>query len=152
MILKLGKSKCRSLLSNNYIGHLAYIYKNRPFVLPITYFYDDSTNALIGYSGNGHKINALRIDNGVSVEVAEIDSIDTWKSVLVEGTFYEFEGSTAKISLHKFCEGVKETIRKKEGRDLKFLSEFSSKIFKEGPPIVFKIKIEELTGRERQSV
>ncbi|WP_339895484.1 pyridoxamine 5'-phosphate oxidase family protein [uncultured Algibacter sp.] len=150
MILKLGKSKCKTLLSNNYIGHLAYIYKNRPFVIPITYYYDDSTNALLGYSGNGHKIDALRLNNGVSVEVAEIDSVNTWKSLVVQGTFREFEGCSAKINLHKFSEGVKEIIKKKEGKSLKYLSEFSSKIFKEGPPIVFKIDIEELTGRERK--
>ena len=149
MILKLGKSKCRLLLSNNYIGHLAYIYKNRPFVIPITFYYDNSTNSLLGYSGNGHKINALRIANSVSVEISEIDTVNKWKSVLVQGTFYEFEGSTAKINLHKFSEGVKNIIREKEGKDLKYLSEFSSKIYKEGPPIVFKIHIEELTGRER---
>ena len=150
MILKLGKSKCRTLLSNNYIGHLAYIYKNRPFVIPVTYYYDDSTNALFGYSGDGHKINALRINNAVSLEVAEIESVNTWKSVSVQGAFYELEGSTAKINLHKFSEGVKSVVRIKEGRDLKYLSEFSSKIYKEGPPIVFKIDIEELTGRERK--
>jgi uncharacterized protein len=150
MILKLGKSKCRTLLSNNYIGHLAYIYKNRPFVIPVTYYYDDSTNSLFGYSGNGHKINALRINNAVSLEVANIESVNTWKSVSVQGAFYELEGSTAKINLHKFSEGVKRVVRIKEGRDLKYLSEFSSKIYKEGPPIVFKIDIEELTGRERK--
>jgi len=150
MILKLGKSKCRTLLSNNYIGHLAYIYKNSPFVIPITYYYDGSTNTLLGYSGNGHKINALRIANGVSVEISEIDSVNTWRSVLVQGNFFEFEGSTAKINLHKFTEGVKEIIRIKEGINLKYLSEFSSKIYKEGPPIVFKIDVEELTGRERK--
>jgi len=150
MILKLGKSKCRTLLSNNYIGHLAYIYKNRPFVIPVTYYYDDSTNALFGYSGDGHKINALRINNAVSLEVADIESVNTWKSVSVQGAFYELEGSTAKINLHKFSEGVKDVVRIKERRDLKYLSEFSSKIYKEGPPIVFKIDIEELTGRERK--
>lgn len=150
MIVKLGKSKCRLLLSNNYIGHLAYIYKNRPYVLPITYYYDDSTNALLFYSGKGHKINALRIENNVSMEVTDIDSAKTWKSVLVQGIYREFEGSTAKINLHKFSEGVKEVIRKTEGKSLKYLSEFSSKAYKGDSPIVFKIDIEELTGRERQ--
>lgn len=151
MIVKLVNSKCRALLSNNYIGHLAYIYKNRSYVLPITYYYDGSLNALLCYSGNGHKIKALRIDNNVSLEVAEIDSINIWKSVLVQGVYREFEGSTAKIKLHEFSEGVKEIIRKTEGRNLKYLSEFTSKIYKEGSPIVFKIDIEELTGRERQA-
>jgi len=150
MILKLGKSKCRTLLSENYIGHLAYIYNNSPYVIPITYYYDDSTNALIGYSGNGHKINALRINNEVSVEVSEINSVNNWKSVVTHGTYREFLGSASKFNLHKFSEGVKEIIKTKEGKDLKFLSEFSSKIYKEGSPIVFKIDIEEITGRERK--
>tara|TARA_R110002072_G_scaffold271545_1_gene431538 strand:- start:229 stop:681 length:453 start_codon:yes stop_codon:yes gene_type:complete len=150
MILKLGKSKCRRVLSNNYIGHLAYVYNKSPYVIPITYHYDDIANAIIGYSGIGHKIKALRINSEVSLEVSEIDSVNKWQSVVVHGTYREFLGSTAKINLHKFSEGVKDIIKKTEARDLKFLSEFSSKIFKEGSPIVFKIDIEGLTGRERK--
>jgi len=150
MIIKLGNSKCRALLSNNFIGHLAYIYKKRPFVIPITYYYDNSTNTILGYSGGGHKINALRIDNGVCLEVVEIDSVNSWRSVAVQGTYREFIGSSAKINLHKFSEGIKDVIRKTEGKDFQFLSEFSSKIYKEGVPIVFKIDIEEITGRARQ--
>ena len=124
MIIRLGKSKCKALLSNNYIGHLAYIYKNRPFVIPITYFYDNSTNAILGYSGNGHKIHALRIKNDVSLEVAEIDSVNNWRSVVVQGTYREFIGSAAKFNLHKFSEGIKDIIKKTNGKDLKFLSDF----------------------------
>lgn len=150
MIQKLDKSKCRTLLSQNYIGHLAYIFNNRPYVLPITYFYDESTNSIIGYSGKGHKIRALRINRDISMEVSEVDTVSNWKSVLVQGSYREFEGSTAKINLHKFSEGVKEVISYKEGKNLSYISEFSSKIYKEGPPIVFKIDIEELTGRERR--
>ena len=61
---------------------------------------------------------------------------------------YHFMDGT-KLYLHKFAEGVKRLIQKKEHRDMKFLSEFSSKIFKEGLPVVFEIKIKDLTGRER---
>jgi hypothetical protein len=150
MIQKLDKSKCRILLSQNYIGHLAYNFNNKPYVVPITYYYDDSTNSIIGYSGKGHKIRALRINRDVSMEVSEIVSVNNWKSILVQGIYREFEGSTAKINLHKFSEGVKEVISNKEGKNYSFIGEFSSKIYKEGPPIVFKIEIEELTGRERQ--
>ncbi|WP_223550367.1 pyridoxamine 5'-phosphate oxidase family protein [Aestuariivivens sp. NBU2969] len=150
MILKLGKSKCYQLLQNNFIGHLAYIYNNHPYIVPITYFYDNSANAIIGYSGIGHKIKALRINSAVSLEVSEIDSVNNWRSVVAYGVYDEFIGSAAKINLHKFTEGVKGLIKWKEGRDLKFLSEFSSKIYKEGTPVVFKIDIDDVTGRERQ--
>lgn len=152
MIVKLGKLKCINLLRNNYIGHLAYVFNNQPYVVPITYYYDDSFHAIIGYSGIGHKIKALRINSAVSLEVPEIDSVNSWRSVLVLGTYREFLASSAKISLHNFSEGVKDIIKRKEGKDLKFLSEFSSKIYKEGLPVVFKIDIKEIIGRERRFI
>lgn len=149
MIKTLDTYECKYLLKRNFIGYLAYIYNNHPYVVPITYYYDDNENAIIGYSGNGHKVKALRNNNATSLEVAEIDSVNNWKSVLVHGTYWEFEGTAAKINLHKFSEGVKEIIKNKEGKQLRHISEFSSKIFKEGLPVVFQIEIKELTGKER---
>ncbi|WP_323789578.1 pyridoxamine 5'-phosphate oxidase family protein [Psychroserpens sp.] len=150
MIQKLNKSNCRLLLSQNYIGHLSYIFNNKPYVIPITYFYDSTTDSIIGYSGKGHKIKAMRMNRVVSMEVSEVDSVNNWKSVLVQGIYHEFEGSTAVMNLHKFIHGVKETIRNIEGKDLNYISDFSSKIYKEGPPVVFNIEIEELFGRLRK--
>jgi nitroimidazol reductase NimA-like FMN-containing flavoprotein (pyridoxamine 5'-phosphate oxidase superfamily) len=150
MILNLNRLECEQILSDNYIGNLSYVLNNRPYVVPITYFFDHNQGRLFGYSGSGHKIKALRANNAAALAVSEIESVNNWKSVLVQGTFREFEGSTAKINLHKFTEGVKELIRIKEGKDVQFLSEFSSKIYKEGIPIVFFIDITEVTGKARQ--
>ena len=116
MIIKLGKSNCKDLLKNNYIGHLAYVFNDQPYIVPITYYYDDNTNSLIGYSGIGHKIKALRINGSVSLEISEIESVNNWRSVVAYGTYREFSGSTAKISLHKFSDGVKGIIKKKKVR------------------------------------
>ena len=149
MIRKLNKLHCLELLDKNYIGHLAYVFENKPYVVPITYFLNNENNSIVCYSGEGHKIKALRNNKNISLEVSTINSVNSWKSVLVHGLYQEFEGSAAKLYLHKFAEGVKKLIQKKERRDLKFLSEFSSKIFKEGLPVVFEIKIEDITGRER---
>ncbi len=147
----LDKDECTRILGNNYIGHLAYIYLNRPFVVPITYYFNEKANTIICYSGEGHKIAAMRKNNAVSMEVAEIESVNNWQSVQIEGVFEELEGSDAKAQLHGFSLGVKDLIIKKERRDLHFISEFSSKIYKEDIPIVFKIRIEEMTGKMRKS-
>jgi len=147
----LDKDECKRILSNNYIGHLAYIYRKRPFVVPITYFYDENANVIICYSGEGHKISAMRKNNAVSMEVPEIESVNSWQSVQVEGVFEELEGSDAKAQLHGFSLGVKDLIIKKERRDLHFISEFSSKIYKDDIPIVFRIRIEEISGKKRRS-
>ena len=148
MIRNLDKDDCQLLLKQNYIGHLGYIFKNRPYVIPITYFYKD--DKIICYSGEGHKIDAMRKHAPVSLEVSDIESVDHWQSIAVKGTYEEFEGSSAKALLHDFSLGIKDIILKKEHRGLNFISEFSAKIASNDMPIVFVINIEDITGKMRR--
>lgn len=151
MIRTLNKKESTKLLESNYIGYLSYIYKDQPYMAPITYFFDKKNNVIIGYSAEGHKINAMRKNNNVSLGVSDIESVNSWKSVLVQGKFSELKGSTAKAQLHIFSLGVKDLIINKEHRKLDFISEFSSKIYKDDLPVVFQIQVEEITGRLRQN-
>jgi nitroimidazol reductase NimA-like FMN-containing flavoprotein (pyridoxamine 5'-phosphate oxidase superfamily) len=149
MFINLEDKEIKFVLENNYIGHLGYIYQNKPYVVPITYYYDKESNTIICYSGKGHKIDAMRKNNDVSLQIADIESVTKWKSVLVHGTFKQHFGSDAKANLHRFSLGVKEVILEKERRELNFISEFSSKIYNDDVPIVFIIEIEEITGKKR---
>lgn len=151
MIRTLKQNESSRLLETNYIGNLSYIYQNRPFIAPITYFFDKANDVIIGCSAEGHKINAMRKNNNVSLSVSGIDSVNSWESVLAQGTFVELSGSDAKAQLHIFSLGVKDLIINKEHRKLDFISEFSSKIYKDDLPIVFQIKIEEITGKMRRN-
>ncbi len=150
MINILKDKDCIQLLENNYIGHMAYIYRKRPFIAPITYFFDKENNFIIGYSAEGHKINALRKNKQVALEVSEIESVNDWNSIVVHGTFEEVDGSVAKSYLHKFSLGVKHLIIKKKQKELDFISQFSSKSKNDDIPIVFIIKIQEITGKIRR--
>lgn len=149
MIKNLEQKESLFILGHNYLGHLAYVYKNNPYVIPITYFYDQEQNAIICYSGEGHKTHAMRNNKSVALQVAEVATVNNWKSVLVHGTFEELSRSDAKSQLHNFSLGVKDIILKREHRDVDFISEFSSKIYKDDIPIVFKIHIQGVTGKER---
>jgi nitroimidazol reductase NimA-like FMN-containing flavoprotein (pyridoxamine 5'-phosphate oxidase superfamily) len=149
MIKNLTKKECIYVLKHNYIGHLAYTFSNKPFVIPITYFYDEANNAIICYSGEGHKTSSMRKNNAIALEVSEIDSVNNWKSVLVHGTYEELEDSTARAELHSFSLGVKDLIWKREHEDLDYISEFSSKIYKGDIPIVFRILVNDISGKER---
>ena len=84
------------------------------------------------------------------LNVSEIESVNTWKSIKVQGTYLELTEGEATAQLHEFSLGVKDLIIKKEHRKLDFISEFSSKIYKGNLPIVFQIKIEEITGKMRK--
>ncbi|MEZ4791924.1 MAG: pyridoxamine 5'-phosphate oxidase family protein [Gelidibacter sp.] len=150
MMKNLENDEIKYTLQNNYIGHLGYIYNQRPFVVPITYYYDEQNHSIICYSGEGHKVMAMRKNNAVSLQVNDVNSVNNWKSVLVHGTFEQHFGSDAKAFLHQFSLGVKDIITEKEHKRPNFISDFSSKIYKEDVPIVFLIKIEEITGKKRQ--
>jgi len=149
MYINLDDLEIKLILEKNYIGNLGYIYLNRPFVVPITYYFDKENNVIICYSGEGHKMNAMRKNNAVSLLVDDIESIGNWESVLVHGIFEEHFGSDAKSYLHKFSLGVKDVVLEKEHKKLDFISEFSSKIFNENVPSVFLIRIEGITGKKR---
>ena len=151
MIKNINRDECLKIISQNYIGHLAYIYKNAPFIVPITYYYDKKNITVIGYTGEGHKINALRINNAVALEIVDIKSIDTWKTILIQGTFEELKGPDAKYELHKFSIGVKKLILEKEKKELHFIPQFSVKTNIGAKPIVYHINIEEIIGKKCNS-
>lgn len=152
MIKNLEPSECIKILKENYIGHLAYIFQNRPFVIPITYFYEQKINTIIGYSSEGHKTKALRILSNASIEVSEIESVNNWQSVLAHGKYEELNGSQAKSYLHTFSNGIKDIIRQKEEKYPQCISDFSSKIYDQEVPIVFRINLDEITGKQRKHV
>lgn len=149
MIKNLEQAECLELLSDNYLGHLGFISGGSPHVIPITYFFDAEEKSIISYSANGHKIDAMRKYEFVSLQVQNVKSIQEWKSVLIHGTFSEVDGSTAKKYLHKFATGVKETIERTTGEKPNFIGEFSSKLQGRELPIVYRIRIRDITGKYR---
>lgn len=150
MYTTLEEKQSLSILKNDYLAHLSYIYQNRPYVVPITYFYDANRNVIICYSGEGHKMNAMRKNNQVALSVVDVDGLTQWRSVMVHGEFEQLFGSDAKAYLHEFSLGIKNLIAEKEQTELSFISEFSSKLVNENLPMIFIIKIDEVTGKTRK--
>ncbi|WP_236822238.1 pyridoxamine 5'-phosphate oxidase family protein [Arenibacter sp. NBRC 103722] len=147
----LTTSESIRLLKGNYTGHLGYIYQDKPYVLPITYYYDKDDHSLISYSADGHKIDAMRQNTAVTLLVEEVKSSNNWQSVMAHGTYEELQGTDAKFKLHQFTEGVKGLILAKEHRETEFISEFSSKLYSRGIPTVYRIKILEITGKRKET-
>ena len=151
MIKTLKIEECLELLGSNYIGRLAFISHGEPSVTPITYFHDAKEKCILSYSAKGYKIDAMRNYASVALQVDEIKSIQEWRSVLVHGKFEELEGPTAKKYLHRFAEGVQDTISRKKGFTPKFIQDFSSRLQHRGIPIVYRISINEINGKFRES-
>ncbi|WP_298930878.1 pyridoxamine 5'-phosphate oxidase family protein [uncultured Allomuricauda sp.] len=150
VIRDLKMDECLELLGENYIGRLGFIARSSPYITPITYFYDAEEKSILSYSTEGLKIDAMRKFPSVSLQVDEISTIQNWKSVLIHGEFEELQGSTAKKYLRKFSLGVQETIAKKVHESPKFISDFSSRLSERKLPIVYRIHINDISGRYRE--
>ena len=149
MIIPLDANETMQILQNNYIGRLGYIHNDRPYIVPMTYFYNEANHSIICYSAEGHKISAMRKNNDISFEVEEFESVDKWRTLVIHGTYQELSGSDVRYQLHIFSLGVKNIIKRNERREVDFISEFSSKIYKNDLPITFLIRINEITGKGR---
>lgn len=146
----LEKRECLTLLENNFIGRLGFILNDTPFILPTTYYYDADDNCILCYASEGHKINSMRKNSNISFQVDEIKNISEWKSVLLFGDFEELADYDAKIYLQKFVEGVQDTISEQKGASPKFINDFMTRMSQEQLPVVYKIKLKNITGKKRE--
>lgn len=150
-ITELGDREVREVLHRNYIGSLAYLAQGVPHVLPITYFFDEANASLISYSSIGHKILAMRENPSVALSVYEMDSASHWNSVMVHGTYQELRQIDAKVYLKRFSEGIREKLAAQGGQEQAVIGDFSSKSTDGRIPLVYCIRIEDWTGKRRDS-
>jgi nitroimidazol reductase NimA-like FMN-containing flavoprotein (pyridoxamine 5'-phosphate oxidase superfamily) len=152
MIKDLNDTQIRQLLGGHYIGSLGYIAQRAPYVLPITYFYDEKSNHIISYAMEGHKINAMREFPEVTLMVYEMDALKKWRSVMVHGIFEELHQIDAKYHLREFSEGIRKLLKQQGVADVDSIDDFSSKSETTGIPLVYRIRITEWSGKEREGL
>jgi len=88
VIRELTSEASRDLLTRVHLGRLACARANQPYVLPISFaYYEDS---LYCATTVGQKIEWMRENPLVAVEVDEIHSAQQWEGVIVSGQYEEF--------------------------------------------------------------
>jgi nitroimidazol reductase NimA-like FMN-containing flavoprotein (pyridoxamine 5'-phosphate oxidase superfamily) len=91
LITKMRGRDCRELLARLGFGRLACVSNNRPYIVPIYFSYDEER--LYCFSTLGRKIEWMRQNPLVCVEVDEIVAHDNWMSVIALGHYLEFSNS-----------------------------------------------------------
>lgn len=79
--------ECRRALAQVRLARLACEMDDQPYVVPLYLAYDGTK--LFGFATMGYKIDCMRANPLVCVEVDEITSPSEWMSVLVFGTYEE---------------------------------------------------------------
>jgi len=83
----LTQTEARDLIAANKLGHLGCIAESRPYVVPINYIFEDGQ--IYSHSLPGLKIEAMRTEPHVCLQVERIEDNFNWRSVVAYGAFEE---------------------------------------------------------------
>lgn len=142
----LSKAESHEILKKQYVAKLGYVSGDSPFIVPITYFFSESENCILAFSAEGHKIDAMRINKTVCLYVDEIHSVKKWKSILIHGMFEELE-IDREFYLKKLGKGIQNLLRVKKHKPTREIDEFSNMKLSTKNPVIYRIKIWDITGR-----
>jgi uncharacterized protein len=88
MIVKeLTERECADILTASSLGHLACVKDNRPYVVPITFTFAD--NHIYSFSLSGQKIEWMRKNPQICLQVDDFKEGREWRSVVVQGIYDE---------------------------------------------------------------
>lgn len=145
MLGTLNREQINNILSSQVVGRLGCTDGKSVYVVPVTYTYDGQY--IYGQTRPGKKLDILRKNPTVCFEIDVMTDMRNWQSILVYGKFQELtkeEAEKARDILYNriYTLATSATIHSfgHEGSD----SDVSQK--KEGP-IMYKIVIDEITGR-----
>jgi nitroimidazol reductase NimA-like FMN-containing flavoprotein (pyridoxamine 5'-phosphate oxidase superfamily) len=141
-IEKISTKECRWILMRQPIGRLACSREDQPYIVPIYLVYEP--DHLYGFTTEGQKIEWIRSNPKVCVEVDEIASQFQWESVILKGQFRELP------DLPRFAEERLHARKLLEQRSLWWETAFAARQLKSGsqliPPVFYRVEIESMTG------
>jgi len=140
------------LLERSIVGRLGYTDGHKIYIIPISYlFYNHKY--IIAHSREGQKIEILRKNPEVCLEVDMIHNLSNWKSVILWGRYEEI---TSQPDKHYALDMLIRKINKQKMDEVAVSPEQSgieqSMVLPDREKsIVYRIKIEKRSGRFEQS-
>ncbi|UVK37802.1 pyridoxamine 5'-phosphate oxidase family protein [Mesorhizobium sp. AR10] len=84
-IREMTRQECTAMLKSSRLGRLACVRDDRPYVVPIHFAFGD--NFIFSFSLLGKKVEWMRQNRHVCLQVDDVGSVHGWKSVVVDGLF-----------------------------------------------------------------
>jgi hypothetical protein len=91
LIHELTAAECAALLRRINLGRLGCSRFDQPYVVPIHFSFAEGENCIYAFSTLGQKIEWMRRNSKVCLEVEEISDKDHWSTVVVVGRYEELQ-------------------------------------------------------------
>jgi len=105
-IHEMTAGQCRDVLQEAHVGRLACAREGQPYVVPINFEFDGTY--LYGFTTLGQKIEWMRTNPLVCLEVDEIIGQNDWTSIIVFGRYEELPAQPkyehARVRAHAFLQ------------------------------------------------
>jgi len=133
VIEELNREEAEAFLRRQVVGRVACHDEGRTYVVPVMYVWED--DCVYVQSIEGRKIRMMRANPEVCFEVDEYEAESgSWRSVIVEGTYEELEGTRSEKALALLVERFERTRDPNEPRS-------------PHAPVAFRVKARTVTGR-----
>lgn len=143
LIHELTLEECREVIERSTVGRLACARANQPYVVPISFYADLAEKCLYSFSTLGQKIDWMRENPKICLEIEEVADEFHWTTVVVFGRFEEVRDSPAESHPRR------RALDLFQQRKQWWLPAAGKLISGEEhhTPIVFRIHVDKITGR-----
>ncbi len=142
-IQELTAAECEEFLSHATVGRLGCAHQGQPYIVPVSLYFGREERCLYGFSTVGQKIEYMRENPRVCVEVDAISDQHQWTSVLIIGRYEELEASGAQ---RRERQRALDLFQGQARWWLPGGAKLSSGV-EHGSPVVYRILISSVSGR-----
>ena len=150
MIGTLTNEQMEHVLQSGLIGRIGCSDETGVYIVPVTYAFHDKS--IYVHSREGLKIQIMRKNPQVCLEVDSIESMTNWRCVIVHGKFKELKEEAAYAKGFKILKDrlmpylLSETMRPQG------FGQTPQGVEKERKPVVYRIEITRMTGRYEKNI
>lgn len=145
LVSEMQRKECEDIINRLNFGRLACARNNQPYVVPVYFAFVADPPRLYGFSTLGQKIEWMRSNPLVCIEVDEVRSHIDWTSVVLTGRYEEFPDRPEYAARRREAEAILEK------RPMWWQTGFAAAQvrgrFDRDIPILYCIHVEEMTGR-----
>jgi len=141
-IISLSEEEVRALLQRSHIGRIACARHDQPYIVPIGFSFDSEKNCLYSFSAVGQKIQWMRENPRVCIEVDDIVDKDHWSTVVIFGGYEELTDSPADAEARQRAQVLFE-----ERSEWWFPAAGRTESGAPSAVVIYRIRIDRLTGR-----
>ena len=149
MLGKLTISEIEGLLTKEVVGRIGCTDGQMVYVVPISYAYDGTY--IYCHTHEGLKVDIMRKNPKVCMEVDHLQNMANWQSVVAQGIFEELKDETLR----------NDALQRLHGRVLPLVSSETTHLSRDWPftpselskiaGVTFRIRLDEKTGRFESS-